>query len=152
MRHVFSAGHYADEEQAAQAEPDDAPLDVHPDSKTRNGSEAWDMYYKDLPDFAQVKKLMQTTLPYCVRLANPKSPLAQLCLHRLQSEARLVRALGLTEAEGLDGFALEGPGKTCWNFLEACQDAGALARQEAASMLPVLLLQVPERFKPRFSS
>eukprot|EP00439_Symbiodinium_sp_Y106_P069434 s756_g11.t4 len=144
MRHVFSAGHYADEEQAAQAEPDDAPLDVHPDSKTRNGSEAWDMYYKDLPDFAQVKKLMQTTLPYCVRLANPKSPLAQLCLHRLQSEARLVRALGLTEAEGLDGFALEGPGKTCWNFLEACQDAGALARQEAASMLPVLLLQVEE--------
>ncbi|CAE7944110.1 NCL1 [Symbiodinium sp. KB8] len=144
MRHVFSAGHYADEDQAAQAETDDAPLDVHPNSETRNGSEAWDMYYKDLPDFEQVKKLMQTTLPYCVRLANPKSPLAQLCLQRLQSEARLLRALNLTEQEGLDGFALEGPGKTCWNFLEACQDSGALARQEAASMLPVLLLQVEQ--------
>ena len=141
MRHVFSTGHYADEGPVHQDDPEDSQLRIH-HADTQNGSEAWDVYYKDLADFAEVKKLMHTTLPYCIR-TNPLSPLARLALRHLRSEAEVVRALGLTEAEEFDGFALEGPGKTCWSFLEACQDAGALARQEASSMLPVLLLQAP---------
>ena len=150
MRHIFSAGHYVDEEPLAiDAEDDlqDAQFRTQAGHGKHNGSEAWDIYYAELVDFANIKQLMHTALPYCIRLG-ALSPLVPLALHQLRSETQLLRPLDFNSTEDPDsgsaGFALEGPSKTCWSFLEACQDAGAIARQEAASMLPVLFLQVPE--------
>ena len=116
MRHILSAGHYEDEgDEHSDNDLENERLTVPASGGTWNGSHAWDIYYKDLADFAKIKQLMNTALPYCVRV-NARSPLAPLALHQLQSEAQVVRPVSF-QAEECNGFAGYAPGLLLRNLV-----------------------------------
>ena len=98
---------------------------------------AWEAYYEQMPwaDFPKVSELMQSPVAYAFRLV-ASSPLRQLALKALQQRAALRKHhFDLT-------FTLTEPTPEAWDFLQVAQEVGALQRQEAASMLPVMLLEV----------
>ena len=140
MRHVQSLAHYGREDpvsRATEADPQDSK--VQTELKHGGGSKAWELYYRDLPEFQRIHSLMQTFVPYCFRSV-PTSSLSVLALNKLQAEATLRRPHGIDFDQGAcNCWALTSD--ESWNFLQAAQDCGAIQRQEAASMVPVMLLQ-----------
>ena len=138
--HVQSLAHYGREDPvspATEAGPQDSK--VQTELKHGGGSKAWELYYRDLPEFQRIHSLMQTFVPYCFRSV-PTSPLSVLALNKLQAEATLRRPHGIDFDQGAcNCWALTSD--ESWNFLQAAQDCGAIQRQEAASMVPVMLLQ-----------
>ena len=143
MRHVQSLAHYGNEEKSEVERQGMAELqdvkELEPLVKPQGRCKAWELYYQDLPDFQQINSLMQTAVPYCFRSV-PTSPLWELATKNLNAEATLRRPQGLA----FDGAACNCWALTSdesWNLLQAAQDCGAIQRQEAASMVPVMLLQ-----------
>ena len=149
MRHVQSLAHYGNEEKSegvrsvrqGMAELQDRcdVKELEPLGKGQGRCKAWELYYQDLDDFQQISSLMQTAVPYCFRTV-PTSPLWELAMKNLNAEATLRRPQGLA----FDGAACNCWALTSdesWNLLQAAQDCGAIQRQEAASMVPVMLLQ-----------
>lgn len=152
MRHVQSLAHYGNEEKSEGVRQGMAELqdrcdvkELVPLGKGQGRCKAWELYYQDLDDFQQISSLMQTAVPYCFRSV-PTSPLWELAMKNLNAEATLRRPQGLA----FDGAACNCWALTSdesWNLLQAAQDCGAIQRQEAASMVPVMLLQVePHHF------
>ncbi|CAK9082414.1 unnamed protein product [Durusdinium trenchii] len=155
MRHLQSLGHYGEQGEEnlsgikAAEEGDGAGKEKHEQSDFANRvrRKAWELYYQDLPKFEQIKELMQTFVPYCFRTV-PTSPLASLALAKLQAETVVKRPVGLDESY-CDCWALaeNASEEGVWTHLQAAQESGAIQRQEAASMVPVMLLKVqPHHF------
>lgn len=149
MRHLQSLGHYGEQGEEnlsgikAAEEGDGAGKEKHEQSDFANRvrRKAWELYYQDLPKFEQIKELMQTFVPYCFRTV-PTSPLASLALAKLQAETVVKRPVGLDESY-CDCWALaeNASEEGVWTHLQAAQESGAIQRQEAASMVPVMLLK-----------
>ena len=139
MRHVQSLAHYGEENAEVPGElPADGGCITDQVKQSEGcGSEAWDLYYQDLPDFQRIRSLMRTPVAYCFRSV-PTSPLSDLAMSSLHTEAALKRPQGLAVGAACDCWVLS---SESWNLLQAAQDCGAIQRQEAASMVPVKLLQ-----------
>ena len=129
MRHIRSLNHYVGEAKGYSPKQ----LEVAEPLRLK----AWEAYYEQMPwaDFRKVSELMRSPVAYAFRLV-ASSPLQQVVLKALQQMASPQKHhFDLT-------FTLNEPTPDAWDFLQVAQDVGALQRQEAASMLPVMLLEV----------
>lgn len=158
MRHVQRLGHYGDSngnDVIKANSPSDLEKEVpvavtdQKSQTTQLGNQAFDAYYSVQlnESFDPIRRLMHTAVPYCFR-GVPGSLLCKTAfglLHSLKGEGT-----SLAPAEGpglwipgrLECWALKSAGDKGWSLLQAAQDAGAVQRQEAASMIPPLLLEV----------
>ena len=107
------------------------------------GNAAWDAYYsvQGISRFEEVRGLMHAAASYCFRMV-PNSPFGDAALHclKLLDCTHMLRGKGA----GLDDccWALPSVGDGGWAVLAMAQQVGAIQRQEAASMLPPLMLDI----------
>ena len=146
MRHLHSTGHFEEEVEKSSTRVVKATetKDLAQNEEKLKRRKVWELYYQDLPEFDKVNQLMQTFVPYCFRTV-PTSPLARLALSQLQAETALKRPQGLLPYEtSCDCWGMGECPSDVWTFLHAAQESGAIQRQEAASMVPVTLLEASQ--------